>query len=109
MKIKHSNTLRVTKRKLFERLSVTTINVTLKSKKFLKFSPNPNLVTQRGLLANGIVGAISNRSIYVLVTKNPSKQNQFDKYRVLGLWNDNICTIVSSRALQKSSQDEQSL
>lgn len=83
--MEHSNTVRVGKQKLLESFSVTGILVTTKTNGLLHFEPDPNLVTPGCLPTKGIVEAIANRSFFILVTNNSTKQQRFDKHKVTGL------------------------
>lgn len=80
---------------------------TTRSKGLLHFGHDSNLVTKGWLVARGIIEPSLNRPFFILVTNNTIGQRRFEKYKVLRHVNDNISTIVSSEATQRSSQDEQ--
>lgn len=76
--IKHSNIVRVAKKKFLNPLSVTKIIVTTRTKGFVHFDRDLNLFTKGCLPAKGLVEAISNTPFFILVTKTNTKEQHFD-------------------------------
>lgn len=77
--VKHSNTDRSAKRKLCKPLSVTKFMDITKAKGIPHFAFDSSIVTQECLPAKGIVGAILNRQLLILVTNSTISQRRIDK------------------------------
>lgn len=75
---------------------------------FLHFYPDPSLVAKGRPLAKCNAETISIHPFFILATDTTTKQQNFDKHKVLGVLNDDIATIVSSEAPHKLSQDRES-
>lgn len=83
--------------------------VTTRSKGLLYFGPEPNLVSQECLPPKGIIEALRSPAFLIVVINTTTKLQSFEYREVLGRPDDDLCTIVSAKASQKSSQDDQSL
>lgn len=104
--IKHPNTVRFYKHSLLKPFSVTLIMITTKAEDVTYFDIESNLVIQAYLPAKAIVQANPNSSFAILVTNISTKEQHFNKRKLMGRLNDDLCTIVSSKTPQKSLQDE---
>lgn len=79
---------------------------TTKRKGLLYFDPDANLVTRWCLPVKNIDKAFLNRSYFNFVTKTSTKQQPFNKHRVMRRQNDNAPTVVSTKVVQMSSPDK---
>lgn len=96
---------RVTKQTLLKPPSLSFFMATINTKRLLHFDPNSALVTKVDLSGKGIVKCFPNRPFFIF-TDTSTKPQCFGKRRILGDLNVDISTIVSTKVLQKSSQDE---
>lgn len=80
--------------------------VTAELKRLQDFDLELNSVVQNFLSAEGIGEAIPNRPFLTLVTKTCTKEQHFNRRKVLRRLNDDMSTVVSTEVLQKLSQEE---
>lgn len=80
---------------------------TTKPEGLLHFEANSNLVTQECFPAKVIVEAICHCSFFIFVSDTSTKHQHLDVHKIMGRLNDDISTLVSTEATQKSSKDEE--
>lgn len=77
--IKHMIAAQVAEQRLLKGFSVSTMMVVIKAEGALYFDPGLNVVPQKCLPAKGIVKYIFNRSTFILVTNDSTRQQHFWK------------------------------
>lgn len=91
---------------MFKALSVISVMIAGIANGLLNFEADHNLVSQQHLSAKGIADATLNRAFFILDTSSSTNQQQFQNLSLMGRLNDDIPTVVSIEALQKSTRDD---
>lgn len=103
--IKHSTTIGFAKLTVLEPLLVTQIMVTTNAEGLLYFDSDRSLVIHWCMPTKAIIEALSNLAFFILATIFTTKEQYMEKFKVLGLLNEDISTVVSFPATWKCSQD----
>lgn len=87
-------------------LPATMIIALAKFKCPVQFLTDHGLVIEGCQFANGNIEAGTSLQIFTMVVNNTTKRPQFEEHKVVRQLDDDMSTIVSTEAPQKSSEDE---